>query len=112
MMINLNDLIPLATILGAAAAPTIAAIWAESRRDRDAKIAAQKVSEVKEKLVETAAATGQQLGEIHALVNNQLTEAVERLNMATAEIEELKTLLKESHRREKELGGGLMDDKS
>jgi hypothetical protein len=54
----LNSFVPLVSIIGAAAAPTIAAIWAESRRKRDAKmaaglavVAAEKVAEVKETLV-------------------------------------------------------------
>ena len=73
MILELNSLVPIVTIIGAAAAPTIAAIWAESRRNRDARIAAEKVSEVKETLIGTA----------------------DRLTAATSEIEELKQLVRE-----------------
>jgi hypothetical protein len=58
MILELDSLIPLTTILGAAAAPTIAAIWAENRRKRDVKMAvdlavvtADNVAEVRETLV-------------------------------------------------------------
>jgi hypothetical protein len=86
MIIDLTSIIPLVTIVGAAAAPTIAAIWAENRRKRDVKMAAdlavvtaEKVAEVKETLAGT--------------VNEQLSEAVSRLAVATAEIEELKRMV-------------------
>jgi hypothetical protein len=55
--------------------------------------AATKVAEVKSTLVETAAANTLQLGEIHTLVNNQLSEAVARFDKATAEIVSLKALV-------------------
>jgi hypothetical protein len=76
---------PLVTIVGAAAAPTVAAVWAENRRKRDVKMAdlaaatAEKVAEVKETLVGS--------------VGEQLSEAVSRLAVATAEIEELKQMV-------------------
>jgi flagellar hook-associated protein FlgK len=103
----LNSIVPLATIVGAAAAPTIAAIWAGRVADRNAQkaadlaaLAAMKVAEVKSTLVQTSDATKSQLGEIHTLVNNQLSQAVDRFNKAAMEIEELKILLKESNLRE------------
>ena len=96
MILELNSFVPLVTILGAAAAPTIAAIWAESRRKRDAKmaaglavVAAEKVAEVKETLVGTAETANMKLDTIHTLVNDQLSQAVNRLTVATREIEEL-----------------------
>jgi hypothetical protein len=54
MILELNSIVPLVTILGAAAAPTIAAMWAEGRRGRDARRAARERAEVKETLVATA----------------------------------------------------------
>jgi hypothetical protein len=45
MILELNSIVPLVTILGAAAAPTIAAIWAEGRRKRDARKAAETAAE-------------------------------------------------------------------
>ena len=95
MILELNSLVPIVTIIGAAAAPTIAAIWAESRRNRDARIAAEKVSKVKETLIGTAETANIKLDDIHHLVNDQLTQAVNRFAAATAEIEELKRLVKE-----------------
>ena len=68
MIFELNSLVPLVTILGAASAPTIAAIWAEGRRMRDARDAAKNVNE--------------KLDTIHS-------QAVNRLTVATREIEEL-----------------------
>lgn len=101
MMVDLNSIVPLATIVGAAAAPTMAAIWAEGKRSRDATRAAEaaatvamKVAEVKGTLVRTSEATTAQLGEIHTLVNNQLSEAVARFDAATAEIAELKAYVR------------------
>jgi hypothetical protein len=71
MIIDLTSIIPLVTIVGAATAPTIAAIWAENRRKRDVKMAvglavvtAEKVAEVKETLGGT--------------VSEQLAQAVDR----------------------------------
>ena len=100
MVINLDDLVPLATIIGAAAAPTIAAIWAGHVANRNALnaavlavTAAEKVSDVKHTLVETHSATEHKLDQIHVLVNNQLTQAVERLAAAEARIVELKALV-------------------
>jgi hypothetical protein len=77
MILDLTSIIPLITIIGAAAAPTIAAIWAEGRRKRDARMADTK------------------LDTIHTLVNSQLSQAVDRLTVATREIEELKRLVRE-----------------
>ena len=100
MIIELNSLIPLMTIIGAATAPVISQIWAEGRRARDAKdaarfasIAAMKVAEVKSTLVHTAAVSDAKLDEVHKLVNDQLTQAVSRFDAATAEIAELKLLV-------------------
>lgn len=97
----MRDLIPITTIIGALSAPTISSVWAERRRTRDAKavaeqakITAQKVSDVKTALVETSDVSNAKLDLIHVLVNNQLSEAVERFEAATREIAELKTLLK------------------
>jgi hypothetical protein len=116
VVIEINSFVPLATILGAAAAPTIAAIWAEGKRAKDALraadyaaiaalkvaevkdatiIAAKKVSEVKDTLVQTASNTDGQLKQIHSLVNNQLTQAVQRFEQALKEIESLKSILKD-----------------
>jgi hypothetical protein len=95
MILELNSLVPIVTILGAAAAPTIAAIWAERRRERDARRAARERAEVKETLVATADVANAKLDTIHALVNSQLSQAVDRLTAATREIEELKRLVKE-----------------
>jgi hypothetical protein len=89
MIFELNSLVPLVTILGAASAPTIAAIWAEGRRKRDARDAATKVSDVKNTLMETAKESNVKLDEI------QLSQAVDRLTAATNEIEELKRLVRE-----------------
>jgi hypothetical protein len=74
MILEINSLVPLVTIMGAASAPTIAAIWAEGRRKRDARDAAKNVNE--------------KLDTIHILVNDQLSQAVNRLTVATREIEE------------------------
>jgi hypothetical protein len=95
MVFDLNSVVPIVTIIGVASAPTIAAIWAEGRRNRDvrkaaelAAVAAQKVSEVKHTLLETASVT-----------NLQLTQAVERFEAATREIEVLKALLLKERER-------------
>jgi hypothetical protein len=77
MILDLTSIIPLVTIIGAAAAPTIAAVWAEHTRRRDAKMADMK------------------LDTIHTLVISQLSQAVDRLTNATKEIEELKRLVRE-----------------
>ena len=100
MIFELNSLVPLVTIMGAAMAPTVAAIWARNGQAREAKdaarlasVAATKVAEVKSTLVTTAAATDGKLDQIHVLVNNQLSQAVERFDAATAEIAELKLIV-------------------
>jgi hypothetical protein len=95
MIIDLNSFVPIVTILGAAAAPTIAAIWAEGRRNRDARRAVIERAEVKETLVATADVANAKLDTIHSLVNSQLSQAVDRLTAATKEIEELKRIVKE-----------------
>jgi hypothetical protein len=95
MILELNSLVPLVTILGAAAAPTIAAIWAEGGRKRDARKAAERAAEIKETLIGTAETANTKLDTIHSLVNSQLSQAVNRLTAATSEIEELKRIVKE-----------------
>jgi hypothetical protein len=84
LVFDINSLIPIVTIIGAASAPTIAAIWAENRRKRDAREAARERAEVKETLVATS-----------DVANTKLDEAVNRLTVATAEIEELKRMVSE-----------------
>ena len=106
VVIEVSDFIPLATIVGACSAPTLAAIWAGRAANRSADVAATKVHEVKQELARVGDATSTKLDTIHVLVNNQLTQAVERFNAATAEIEELKVLLKESHQRESKRTNG------
>jgi flagellar hook-associated protein FlgK len=101
MTIDLQPYLALATIAGAALAPTLSSIWAGYVANKNAikaaslaVLAAQKVAEVKTTLVETSHITDGKLDTIHVLVNNQLSQAVERLNRASAEIEELKEMLK------------------
>jgi hypothetical protein len=88
MILEINSLIPLVTILGAAAAPTIAAIWSEDRRKRDSR-------NVAKKLIEMSDVANAKLDTIHTLVNSQLSQAVDRLTTVTKEIEELKRLVRE-----------------
>jgi hypothetical protein len=97
MVVDIGSFIPLVTILGAAAAPTIAAIWAERKRAKDARraqessdIAAMKVAEVRNTLVATASSQSAQLHTIEHLVNDQLTQAVNRFEGAMKEIATLK----------------------
>jgi hypothetical protein len=73
MILELNSLVPLVTILGAASAPTIAAIWAEGRRNRDARmaaglavVAAEKVAEVKNRLMGAAETANIKLDTMHS----------------------------------------------
>jgi major membrane immunogen (membrane-anchored lipoprotein) len=91
MILEINSLIPLVTILGAAAAPTIAAVWAR----RDARMAAERAAEVRETLIGAAETANTKLDTIHSLVNSQLSQAVDRLTAATREIQELKRIVKE-----------------
>jgi hypothetical protein len=102
---TLRDMLPLTTIIGAAiaglAAPTITAIWAAKKANKNAEDAAKKVTEVKETLVETAADTATRLAalhtqgdEIHAMVNDQLTQAVNRFDTATREVVALKEVVR------------------
>lgn len=95
MIIDTHDLVPLATILGGLLAPTLASIWAGNRANKNAVVAAQHVVEVKEALTTVGKQTNTKLDIIHILVNNQLSEAVGRLNDATLTIAELKRLLEE-----------------
>lgn len=99
MIVDLSDLVPLATILGACSAPTLAAIWAGRAANKNANNAAEKVSEVRETLVDVGKRTDAKLETIHILVNNQLTQAVDRFEAATAKIGELELLLKEKDLR-------------
>lgn len=94
MVIDLSDLIPIATILGACSAPTLASIWAGRAANKSANIAAEKVVEVKETLVDVGKKTNMKLETIHLLVDNQLSQAVDRLEAATIKIGELELLLK------------------
>ena len=66
-----------ATVL--ALAPTLAIIvtYLLSRRDR--KVVAEKVEDVKETVATTASAADEKLDSIHILVNNRMTEALERI---------------------------------
>jgi hypothetical protein len=91
MIVDISSLVPLVTILAAAISPALAAIWAGHTANNNAAKAAAKVSEVKHPF-ETA--TNLKLDDIHVLVNRQFPDVVERLNVATAEIEELKRLLR------------------
>jgi len=75
MVVNLNDYVPLVTIIGAAFAPTIAAVWTGTVVHRSLN------------------RTEAKLEIVHFLVNSQLTQAVDRLSRASAEIVELKALL-------------------
>lgn len=100
MLVDLSQLIPLATIIGASVAPVVSIVWVGHQANRNAMraaelaaIAAKKVSEVKEVLQESTIGVNTKLDTIHVLVNSQLSEAVERLKTATAEIEALKKLL-------------------
>lgn len=95
MVIDLFDFVPLATIVGACSAPTLAAIWAGRAANKNANNAAERVSEVRDTLVDTGKRTDAKLETIHVLVNNQLTQAVDRLEAATIKIGELELLLKE-----------------
>jgi hypothetical protein len=95
MILEIDSILPLVTILGAAFAPTIASIWAGHTANKNAEKAAIKASEVKHALENTSQVMNNKLDHIHHLVNSQLTDAVERLNVAMAEIEELKKILAE-----------------
>lgn len=101
MLVQIDSFIPLVTIIAAASAPVISSIWAEGRRAKDAKraaelaaIAAMKVAEVKNSLQSNAATSNEKMDQIHTLVNNQLTQAVERFEVATARIVDLETQVK------------------
>ena len=114
MTIELQPYLALATIAGAAMAPTLSSIWAGYIANKNAikaanlaVLAAQRVAEVKTTLVETSHNTNEKLDTNHVLVNNQLSQAVDRLNKASAEIEELKLLL----RRERSGGATGMNIK-
>jgi hypothetical protein len=107
MIVDLRDFVTLATIIGGISAPTFTGIWAARIANRNAEnaakrvaevkeatlVAAEKVSEVKSTLVQTAAVTDGKLDQIHVLVNNQLSQAVERFDAATAEIAQLKLVV-------------------
>lgn len=100
MVVEISDAIPLITIVSAALAPTIAAIWAGKTATRTAVMAAEKVQEVKTTLSLDGAATNAKLDVIHVLVNSRLQEALDELAMtkiefknARLEIEELKNML-------------------
>jgi hypothetical protein len=76
MVVNLNDYIPLLAVIGSV-------IWAGQTANRHVKRAEESAAQMSEKL-----------DTIHVLVNSQLTQAVDRLNVALAQVEELKALLK------------------
>jgi len=112
-----------AMFLGALIAPTLTALWnshlvqkntdltekvakeaADERADvRDAVIkniadTAATVKEVRETLIARNKHTDQKLDGIHDMVNSQLTEAVNRLQVAEREIAELRKIIERLER--------------